>query len=286
MSSSVRLSCRGHVSSRWVTELVPGIGRRAGERYVLEHKGRGERRAPSSGKLGVVLFDRRFWPGLADGTITVAFRRWKRPTVKAGGTLQSPGGLLAIDEVQPISAQDVTDDDACAAGYADRDKVLAALRPEGALYRIRFHRRGDDPRVELRRSTDFDPAELEDLIRVLDRLEWAVPTLRLIAGNPEVVSTDLAGQVGLDRLHFKQRVRRLKAYGLTESLKVGYRLSPRGRGAPRSDGRAGDSPPMTELAPGRAAPAPTGTMALWATTARRTTAVNPQPRPAVGWHDS
>jgi hypothetical protein len=32
----------------------------------------------------------------------------------------------------------------------------------------------------------------------------------------------------MDRPEFKQRVRRLKALGLTESLQVGYRLSPRG----------------------------------------------------------
>ena len=38
----------------------------------------------------------------------------------------------------------------------------------------------------------------------------------------------LAARAGIDRPTFKQRVRRLKALGLTESLEVGYRLSPRG----------------------------------------------------------
>ena len=42
------------------------------------------------------------------------------------------------------------------------------------------------------------------------------------------VSTVLAERVGTDRPLFKQRVRRLKSLGLTESLDVGYRLSPRG----------------------------------------------------------
>ena len=32
----------------------------------------------------------------------------------------------------------------------------------------------------------------------------------------------------LDKVKFKNNVRRLKALGLTESLEVGYRLSPRG----------------------------------------------------------
>src|SRR3954454_21158702 len=97
-----------------------------------------------------MLFEKRFWAGLADGSVTVAVRRWKRPTVKAGGTLQSPGGLLAIDSVEPIALSDVSEADAAAAGFDSREGLLGALRPDGDLYRIRFHRAGDDPRVELR----------------------------------------------------------------------------------------------------------------------------------------
>ncbi len=175
-----------------------------------------------------MLFDHRFWPGLTDGSVTVAFRRWKRPTVRAGGTLQTPGGLLSIDEVEPIDLDDLTVEDAHAAGFADLAGVLTSLRPEGQLYRVRFHRLGDDPRVGLRERADFDEPELDELVRQVRRLEWAGPVLRLIGDNPGVVSTTLAAQLGMERAPFKQRVRRLKALGLTESLEVGYRLSPRG----------------------------------------------------------
>src|SRR5262249_31900596 len=47
--------------------------------------------------VSAVLFPGRFWAGLEDGSVTVAFRRQKRATVKEGGTLNSPGGLLSID---------------------------------------------------------------------------------------------------------------------------------------------------------------------------------------------
>ena len=179
-------------------------------------------------RLRRVLFDHRLWPGLADGSVTVAFRRWKRPNVTSGGTLQSPGGLLAIDGVEPIEASQITDDDARRAGFAGAAAVLASLRPEGQLYRIRFHRLGDDPRAALRARRNLEAGELDDLRRALGRLEWARPVLELIAGHPGVVSTELAASLGLERAPFKQRVRRLKALGLTESLDVGYRLSPRG----------------------------------------------------------
>jgi hypothetical protein len=175
-----------------------------------------------------VLFERRLWSGLADGSVTVAFRRWKRPTVKRGGTLQSPSGLLAIDEVEPISLADITDGDARRSGATDRRDAIARLRPDGQLYRIRFHRLGDDPRVQLRQRADLDEREVEELRARLRQLEWAEPVLRLIADCPGVVSTELAPRVGMERAQFKQRVRRLKALGLTESLEIGYRLSPRG----------------------------------------------------------
>lgn len=180
-----------------------------------------------------MLFPQRVWAGLADGTITVAFRRWKRPTVKAGGTLQTPGGLLGIDDVATITTRQLTDSDARAAGFASRGEALAELRPaelrpDGALYRIRFHHIGDDPRIALRQRQNLDDEEITSLLHALGRLSWAVPVLRLIAARPATVSTELAATLGMERLPFKQRVRRLKALGLTESLDVGYRLSPRG----------------------------------------------------------
>lgn len=51
----------------------------------------------------------------------------------------------------------------------------------------------------------------------------------MIATNEAVRAPDLAARVGLDVPRFKRRVRRLKALGLTISLDVGYRLSPRGK---------------------------------------------------------
>jgi hypothetical protein len=62
----------------------------------------------------------------------------------------------------------------------------------------------------------------------LELTEDALALLRLIAANPGVRAADLAASMGREKLPFKTDVRRLKAKGLTESLRVGYRLSPRG----------------------------------------------------------
>jgi hypothetical protein len=175
-----------------------------------------------------VLFKERFWPGLRDGSLTVAYRRWKRPSVRAGGTLLSPGGLLAINSVELIDVGEIDDAAARAAGYRDRKELLGNLRGDGEVYRVRFQRIGDDPRIAMRQRTELTPQESTAITKMFGRNDWAVAYLRLIAESPGTVSTELAARVGTDRLVFKQRVRRLKSLGLTESLEVGYRLSPRG----------------------------------------------------------
>jgi hypothetical protein len=44
-----------------------------------------------------------------------------------------------------------------------------------------------------------------------------------------VLAADLAALLGREKHPFKRDVRKLKELGLTESMPVGYRLSPRGR---------------------------------------------------------
>ena len=60
------------------------------------------------------------------------------------------------------------------------------------------------------------------------RRPWTAATLALIAAHPGRRAPELAALLGRETLAFKQDVRKLGALGLTESLEVGYRLSPRG----------------------------------------------------------
>lgn len=175
-----------------------------------------------------MLFRQHDWDGLRDGSITVAFRRWKRPTVKAGGSLRSPAGVLSIDAVDRIGLDEISDADVRRSGHPDRASVIAALPAVGDLYRIRFHHAGEDPRPALRADADLTDADIAEIDRALGRLPWAMGVLEKIRDFPATVSTELAGALGVPRAPFKARVRRLKELGLTESLEVGYQLSPRG----------------------------------------------------------
>lgn len=171
------------------------------------------------------------------GEVTLAFRAWSRPTVRAGGHLTTAIGRLAIDAIDAVDPAAVTDAEARAAGAADADALRASLRtgPGRTTYRIALRVDGPDPRLVLREDADLDPDARADLDRRLDAMDrrapsgpWTRRTLAAIAEHPGVVSTELASLLGQERQELKVRIRRLKALGLTESLEVGYRLSPRG----------------------------------------------------------
>jgi len=182
-----------------------------------------------------VLFRRADLAAIAAGEITVAFRRWKRPMAKAGGTQQTPVGVLAFEAVERVD--EITAADARRAGFPDPAAAWALLRDrEGDLYRIAFRLAGPDPRVALRADaalSEADRAAISARLARLDRASthgpWTEATLRAIAAAPGTRAADLAAGFGRERLPFKADVRKLKALGLTESLEVGYRLSPRGR---------------------------------------------------------
>jgi hypothetical protein len=87
------------------------------------------------------------------GEITLAFRRWRRPTVRTGGTLRTAIGVLAIDSVEPVALADITASDARIAGYRDRAELTAWLESrEGEIYRVALRFVGEDPRISLRES--------------------------------------------------------------------------------------------------------------------------------------
>jgi hypothetical protein len=197
-----------------------------------------------------MLFKQPVLRRIASGEVTLAFRRWRRPTVKRGGRLRTAVGVLAIDALDVIEPADVSDADARRAGAPDAEALLADLRSDGALYRIAFHLAGSDPRVALRERADLTASERSGIAARLARLDvasrhgaWTATVLRLVAERPGTRAADLARGLGRDTVPFKADVRKLKELGLTESLEVGYRLSPRGRAY--VDGGDASEPPAT-----------------------------------------
>jgi len=155
-----------------------------------------------------------------------------------GSQLRTAIGVLAVDAVDEVDIAAVTEKEARRAGFLSRADLLDELasRADGSVYRVELHLAGPDPRAALRRAGSPTDDELAEVRRRLERLDdasrhgpWTMPVLRLIRDRPAVRAGDLAPVMGQETLAFKRDVRKLKELGLTESLEVGYRLSPRGR---------------------------------------------------------
>lgn len=171
------------------------------------------------------------------GEVDLAFRRWTRPTVKTGGTLRTPAGLLRIERVVEVAIDDITPDDARRAGL-ELHELLEFLmaKTDGNVYRVELGGVVPDPRVALRNDSELTTEDVETLRARLDRLDrfsengpWTRRYLGLIAANPHVRAQDLADGLGVAKDVFKNDVRKLKELGLTISHSPGYELSPRGR---------------------------------------------------------
>ena len=180
-----------------------------------------------------MLFRQDILQGIAEGRVTLAFRRWRRAPPADGASLRSPVGVLRLDRVTIVDEGDITAEDIRRTGMTV-DDLRASIAGEGSLLRIELRLAGDDPRIALREQLP-EHAELETIVARLARIDaasmtpWTKRYLQLIADQPAVVSRVLAAQVHAEVPPFKRRVRQLKELGLTESLEVGYRLSPRGR---------------------------------------------------------
>ena len=178
---------------------------------------------------------------IVSGEISLVFRRWRRPTVRTGGTLRTALGVLRILAVTEVEDSDVTDADAAAAGHASRAALLDGLGARaGQLYRIAVEHAGADPRIALRQQDALSDADVDDVLRRLHRLDarsaigpWTLRVLAEIDDRPGVAARALARRLGCEKDWLKPQVRKLKNLGLTVSLRVGYELSPRGRVALR-----------------------------------------------------
>ncbi|WP_206340147.1 hypothetical protein [Blastococcus litoris] len=175
--------------------------------------------------------------GIADGSVTLAFRRWDRPRMRPGSTQRTVAGVVRVDSVEAVDPGTITEEDAHRAGVASLAQLRTLIdRREGStVYRMQVSYAGADPRVALREQAELSGEDRAAVDRRLDRLDaargtpWTRQVLALIAERPGVRAPDLAASLGRDTLPFKVDVRKLKELGLTRSLPVGYEISPRGR---------------------------------------------------------
>lgn len=182
-----------------------------------------------------MLFRNQILEGIKDGTVTLAFRRWRRAPPADGSTLRTAVGVIALTQIATVDEAAITTRDARRAGFDSRDALIASFAPTGTIYRMHVRVVADDPRAKLRErrlADEHDAAAVLDRLNTIDhraRSPWARALLDVVGAHPGVAARHLADLTSMDRDDLKRRMRQLKELGLTESLDVGYRLSPRGR---------------------------------------------------------
>jgi hypothetical protein len=63
-----------------------------------------------------MLFRKRFWAGIEDGSVTLAFRRWERSRVVAGRRRRTPVGIIEVLAVDEVDVAAITSEEAERAG--------------------------------------------------------------------------------------------------------------------------------------------------------------------------
>jgi hypothetical protein len=177
--------------------------------------------------------------------------------------LRTRVGLLEVTSVDQVAVSRITAAEARRAGATSVAELRTMLeaKADRPVWRVGLRYSGADPREELRAAVP-DDEEVAAIRRRLDRLDaasstgpWTRATLAVIDRSPTVRAPELAAELGRDTPSFKRDVRKLKELGLTESLDIGYRLSPRGvalvdaeAGSPRTDRQAApDGTPLPRI---------------------------------------
>jgi hypothetical protein len=184
-----------------------------------------------------MLFQRRFHDGIRSGEIRCTVRIWQRPHVKIGGRYALGHGAIVVDKIYETTLDDITAALARRCGFESLVDLLKVAK-HGAgerVFVIDFHYDGK-PGARGQPSTETVSAdELAALVQRLEAMDrrsrigpWTLATLRAIAARPGVLAARLATSLGRPRDEFKRDVRKLKALGLTFSLEIGYRLTPKG----------------------------------------------------------
>jgi hypothetical protein len=92
-----------------------------------------------------VEFSRDLRDDVIAGDITVSFRLWQRPRVRAGGRYRVGPALIEVDSIELVPFAAITSDDVSRSGEPDRETLRQRAAHAGPvaddtlLYRIEFH---------------------------------------------------------------------------------------------------------------------------------------------------
>jgi hypothetical protein len=184
-----------------------------------------------------MLFQARFHDRIRSGEIRCSVRIWQRPHVKVGGRYRLGRGAIVVDKLHETRLDGITPALARRCGFESLIDLMKVAKhgPGERVFVIDFHYDGKASARPRPATGAVSAEELADLVRRLEAMDrrsriapCTLATLRAIEARPGVLAARLASSLGRPRDEFKRDVRKLKALGLTFSLEIGYRLTPKG----------------------------------------------------------
>jgi hypothetical protein len=184
-----------------------------------------------------MLFKQEHLNGIKAGTITLAYRKWKKLSINKGSSIKTSVGIIEIVDISETLLSAITDKDAESAGYANLKTLTDLLDavPIGTIYKIEVRYQSADPRLALRKITKLNNDELLSLKYKINRLDqfskqgdWTKLVLETIRQHPRLSAANLALITDKEKEWLKINIRKLKNLGLTISHEPGYTLSPLG----------------------------------------------------------
>ena len=185
-----------------------------------------------------MLFKEIHLKGIKSGQISLAFRKWRKASVKVGSLLKTSIGLVQIRTIEIVSESDITDKDALSAGFSDKEQLINSFthNKTGKIFKISVRYHSADPRIELREQTGLSQQQFSDLKQKLERFDkfsrqgnWTEKILLTINENPNLHAIGISKLTGFEKEWLKRNIRKLKNLGLTLSHNVGYEISPFGK---------------------------------------------------------
>ncbi|PWN70028.1 hypothetical protein C1631_008490 [Chryseobacterium phosphatilyticum] len=185
-----------------------------------------------------MLFKELHLQGIKSGNINLAFRRWKKASVKTGTLVKTSIGLVKIGDIEIVDENDISEEEATKAGFKNKQQLLQSFPsdPSASIFKISVCYHSEDPRIELREQSDLsdeDYIKLKEKLQRLDQFskrgDWTQAVLLTIQDHPQLHATGIAKITGFEKEWLKLNIRKLKNLGLTISHPVGYEISPRGK---------------------------------------------------------
>lgn len=185
-----------------------------------------------------MLFKEIHLQGIKSGSISLAFRKWKKGAVKKGSLIKTSVGVVKIGDIEIVEEQDISEEDSINAGFKNKQHLLDSF--PGAIgipiFKISVSYYSEDPRIDVREQTDLTDEkylELKEKLRRLDQFskqgDWTKAVLIAIENHPQLQAEGIAKLTGFEKEWVKPNIRKLKNLGLTISHSIGYEISPFGK---------------------------------------------------------